>query len=161
MNNRFSTFKNSFESRLETLDVTITVNSLFNPIKDIKIVDKEQSDLDFSKADVTVNDVKTEIPGDYLVKVENIQVKSEPDKTFYAEYSVTVKAKAQSTKPLEGIMPAIEEEDLYETTKPYTFTLKPSTREKLRELTKMQKKKSDSAFLSEVIDTLYISTNQK
>ncbi|EEO6566773.1 hypothetical protein G6H68_002101 [Listeria monocytogenes] len=161
MNNRFSTFKNSFESRLEALDVTTTVNSLFHPIKDIKIVDKEQSDLDFSKADVTVNDVKTETPGDYLVKVENIQVKSEPDKTFYAEYSVTVKVETQSTKPLENIMPVIEEEYLYETTKPYTFTLKPSTREKLRELTKMQKKKSDSAFLSEVIDSLYDSKNQK
>ncbi|EAG2143634.1 hypothetical protein BED65_15715, partial [Listeria monocytogenes] len=133
MNNRFSTFKNSFESRLEALDVTIAVNSLFHPIKDIKIVDKEQSDLDFSKADVTINDVKTEIPGDYLVKVENIQVKSEPDKTFYAEYSVTVKVETQSNKPFKGIMPAIEEEDFYETTKPYTFTLKPSTREKLRE----------------------------
>ncbi|EAD1931267.1 hypothetical protein FZ048_14625 [Listeria monocytogenes] len=157
MNNRFSTFKNSFESRLEALDVTIKVNSLFHPIKDIKIVDKEQSDLVFSKADVTVNDVKTETPGDYLVKVENIQVKSEPDKTFYAEYSVTVEAETQPTKPLENIMPVIEEEDLYETTKPYTFTLKPSTRDKLRELTKMQKKKSDSAFLSEVIDTLYDS----
>ncbi|EBF5126133.1 hypothetical protein FH002_15765, partial [Listeria monocytogenes] len=140
MNNRFSTFKNSFESKLKALDLKIKVDSSFDPIKDIKIIDKEHSDLDYSNSNVAINDVKTKIPGDYLVKVENIQVKSEPDKTFYAEYSVTVIVETRSAKPLEDIMPAIEEEDLYETTKPYTFTLKPTTREKLRELTKLQKK---------------------
>ncbi|MBC1572782.1 MULTISPECIES: hypothetical protein [Listeria] len=158
MNNRFSNFKNSFESKLEALDKTIKINAAFDPIKDIKILDKEHSDLNFSNAAVAVNDVKIDTPGEYFIKIENIQIKSEPDKKFYAEYNVTVIAENRSPKPLEDIMPAIEE-DLYETTKPYTFTLKPSTREKLRELTKIQKKKSDSAFLSEVIDTLYDSKN--
>ncbi|MBF2375232.1 hypothetical protein IA854_13875 [Listeria seeligeri] len=160
MSNRFSTFKNSFDSKLIAIDKTIVKGLSFDPIKELEIMDKEQPNLDYTNAIASVNDVIVDVPGEYLVKVENILSKSEPDKKFFAEYTVTVKdtysvkTEPRNSKQVIDVMPSGEEE-LYETTKPYTFTLKPTTREKLRRLTKMQKKKSDSAFLSELIDALY------
>lgn len=52
----------------------------------------------------------------------------------------------------EGIIPSKTTKE--EITKHYTFTLKPSVRKKLSKIAKEQNYKSDSKFLSDLIDNI-------
>lgn len=68
----------------------------------------------------------------------------------------TLKNSGEHAKELkeqkEGIIPAKIAKE--ETTKHYTFTLKPSTRKKLAQIAKERNYKSDSKFLSDLIDNI-------